>query len=389
MPIGSYYLQELSVDGHYIISDEKYPFVFEYGGQDVPLIEIAANDGAAVDNTLKRGEIQGKKVDEDGNALGGAIIGLFRPDCTEFTEENALMTTTSADDGSFSFKNIPLGDWVIREISQPTGFVLSDESFPVSITEDKQVIEIEIENAFITGNLHLTKYDADFPENKLSGAVFEVFRDSNGNKELDDEDELLGTMEETLKGIYEMNDIRYGGVLVREKTAPEGFVLDENVYYIMIDTDGKTYEVENEAGKGFINQAQKGSLKIIKTSSDGTKKGFEFRVTGPNGYDQTFVTDESGEILIENLRIGEYVVTELKNSVSANYKIADPVTVEIVADEVLTVNVYNEKTTVDVPKTGDETNLGLWIGLMICGLTGIAGTTIVCLRKRRKNKNDQ
>ena len=197
------------------------------------------------------------------------------------------------------------------------------------------------------------------------------------------------TMEETLKGIYEMNDIRYGGVLVREKTAPEGFVLDENVYYIMIDTDGKTYEVENEAGKGFINQAQKGSLKIIKTSSDGTKKGFEFRVTGPNGYDQTFVTDESGEILIENLRIGEYVVTELKNSVSANYKIADPVTVEIVADEVLTVNVYNEKTTVDVPKTGDETNLGMWIGLMICGLTGIAGTTIVCLRKRRKTKNDQ
>lgn len=86
---------------------------------------------------------------------------------------------------------------------------------------------------------------------------------------MDDEDELLGTMEETLKGIYEMNDIRYGGVLVREKTAPEGFVLDENVYYIMIDTDGKTYEVENEAGKGFINQAQKGSLKIIKTSSDG------------------------------------------------------------------------------------------------------------------------
>lgn len=75
LPIGSYYLQELSVDGHYIISDEKYPFVFEYGGQDVPLIEIAANDGAAVDNTLKRGEIQGKKVDEDGNALGGAILG--------------------------------------------------------------------------------------------------------------------------------------------------------------------------------------------------------------------------------------------------------------------------------------------------------------------------
>lgn len=72
------------------------------------------------------------------------------------------MTTTSADDGSFSFKNIPLGDWVIREISQPTGFVLSDESFPVSITEDKQVIEIEIENAFITGNLCVGRQYSEF-----------------------------------------------------------------------------------------------------------------------------------------------------------------------------------------------------------------------------------
>ena len=45
---------------------------------------------------------------------------------------------------------------------------------------------------------------ADFPENKLSGAVFEVFRDSNGNKELDDEDELLGTMEETLNLGWEL-----------------------------------------------------------------------------------------------------------------------------------------------------------------------------------------
>lgn len=71
-----------------------------------------------------------------------------------------------------------------------------------------------------------------------------------------------------------------------------------------IDTDGKTYTVENEAGKGFINHALKGSLKIIKTTSDGKKEGFAFRITGANGYDMTFTTDSKGEIFIEKLRIG-------------------------------------------------------------------------------------
>ena len=337
-----------------------------------------------MENILKRGEIKGLKVDEDGNGLAGAVIGLFRPDCEEFTAENALMTTESLEDGSFSFSSVPCNDFIVREIAQPTGFVLCEESFPVTVTEDGQVIEIQITNEFIRGNLSLTKYDADFPENKLSGAEFEVYRDTNDNQQLDDEDELLGMMEETLAGVYEMKDVLYGGVLVKEKTAPEGFVLDENAYYVMIDTDGKTYEIENEAGKGFTNQAQKGSLKIIKTSSDGVKEGFEFKVEGPNGYERTFTTDASGEIIIEDLRVGKYVVTELKNGVSENYEIADPVTVEIVADEMLTVKVHNEKITVDVPKTGDENNLAAWIALLGVGGIGLLTTAVITIRKRRK-----
>ncbi len=108
--------------------------------------------------------------------------------------------------------------------------------------------------------------------------------------------------------------------------------------YIMIDTDGKTYEVENEAGKGFYNQAFRGNLKIVKTSSDGKVEGFSFRIVGDN-YDKTFQTDANGEIFIENLRVGKYTVTEVEDSVSAGYKRPDPVTVELVKDETLTVNV--------------------------------------------------
>ena len=48
--------------------------------------------------------------------------------------------------------------------------------------------------------------------------------------------------------------------------------MDENAYYVFIDTDGRTYEIENQGREGFINQALKGSLKIIKTTSDGKEE---------------------------------------------------------------------------------------------------------------------
>jgi uncharacterized surface anchored protein len=126
-----------------------------------------------------------------------------------------------------------------------------------------------------------------------------------------------------------MDDLVYGHYLVKEKKAPDGFVLDENTYPVFIETDGKTYDVENDAGKGFLNEAMKGSLKIVKTSSDNKVEGISFRVTGENGYDKTFKTDKNGEILIEGLRIGKYVVSEVNNDASAGYILPDDEVVEI------------------------------------------------------------
>ena len=106
LPFGSYYVQELTTDSHYMLSDTKYPVTFGYADQDTPVVKFAANDGKAIENDLIYGSVSGKKVDENGNALGGALIGLFRTDDGEFTKENALLTATSAEDGSFSFENM-------------------------------------------------------------------------------------------------------------------------------------------------------------------------------------------------------------------------------------------------------------------------------------------
>ena len=382
LPFGSYYLKELSTDGHYILSDEKYPIVFEYAGQDTALVDIKANSGAPIENKLLYGEIHGLKKDENGIGLAGALIGLFRADCTEFTTENAILTATSAEDGSFSFTRVPYGNWIVREIEAPTGFVLSEKAYPVTVDADCAVIEVEIENTCIRGTVQLTKTDRDYPDNKLTGAEFTVYRDSNGNKELDADDALLGTLTETGIGVYEMADLLYGGYFVKEAKAPEGFYLDDNAYYFEIVEDGKIVPVENEAGKGFVNAPQVGSLKIIKTSSDGKIEGFSFRVTGPNGYVGVFTTDKNGEIIIENLRIGEYVVSEVSDGASSAYVLPADKTASVFEGAVTKVEMHNELR--DTPKTGDDSNPARWLALLGVSAAGAATLGVVGFRKRRK-----
>lgn len=382
LPFGSYYLKELSTDGHYILSNEKYPIAFEYAGQDTVLVEFKANGGAPIENKLLYGEIHGLKKDEDGSDLAGALIGLFRADCTEFTTENAILTATSAEDGSFSFARVPYGNWIVREIEAPTGFVLSEKTSPVTVDADGAVIEVEIENTRIRGTVQLTKTDRDSPDNKLTGAEFTVYRDSNGNKELDADDELVGTLTETGIGVYKMADLLYGGYFVKETKAPEGFYLDGNAYYFEIVEDGKIVPVENEAGKGFVNAPQVGSLKIIKTSSDGKIEGFSFRVAGPNGYAGVFTTDKNGEIIIDDLRIGEYVVSEVSDVASSAYVLPADKTASVFEGAVTKVEMHNELR--DTPKTGDDSNPALWFALLGASTAGAAVLGIVGFRKRRK-----
>lgn len=386
LPFGSYYVKEIATDEHYILSDTQYPFTFEYAGQDTETVEIKVNDGKPIENKLIYGSVSGKKIDENGEALGGALIGIFKADETEFTKEHAIMTATSEKDGSFSFAKVPYGKWIVREIEAPEGFVLDDTSYEVNIGENEQVIEVEITDEYIHGNIELTKVDADYPDNKLTGATFEVYKDVNGDGKLDDGDELIGNLEETATGIYEMKELLYGKYLVRETKAPEGFVLDKGVYSVFIEKDENTYKVENKAGVGFINEAMKGNLKIKKTSSDGKVEGFTFRVTGVNGYDSTFTTDKNGEISVDGLRIGEYTVSEVSDNVSAGYILPADKKVTVKVGETVEIEMHNELR--DTPKTGDDRKTSLWVALAGASALGIVATVVAPKRKKKKEGNE-
>lgn len=147
LPIGSYYVKEISTDNHYILSDRKYPVVFEYAGQDTASVHISVNDGDPLGNEIIYGTIKGLKIDrETGENIAGALFGLFGINETEFTEETAILTSESNEEGIFTFENVPYGEYIIRELKPAEGYLPNEENYTVTISENKEIIEITIEN---------------------------------------------------------------------------------------------------------------------------------------------------------------------------------------------------------------------------------------------------
>lgn len=372
-----YVLSEVDTDVRYVIPEDQ-----------TAAVEWSKVTHKSIHNVLKKWNATVTKSDSatgtpQGDAkLSGAVYGVYK---------GGQLVDTYVTDGNGQFTTVYYAcgdDWTIREITPSEGYLLGSTVYPVGAepqryTAEYNPIALDVTEQVIRGGVALTKVDKDYPENKLEGAVFEVYRDSNRNQELDAEDELLGTMEELGSGEYALTGLCYGGYFAKEAQAPEGFYLDENAYYFAITTDGETVTVENEAGKGFVNAAQVGSLRIVKTSSDGKLEGFSFRVTGANGYDQVFQTDAEGFILVEGLRIGDYTVSEVRDGTSDGYLLPADKTASVFEGAVTEVEMHNEKKpALEVPQTGDNSHMALWLGLL--GISGIGAAAILLMRKRKK-----
>lgn len=372
-----YVLSEVDTDVRYVIPEDQ-----------TAAVEWSKVTHKSIHNVLKKWNATVTKSDSatgtpQGDAkLSGAVYGVYK---------GGQLVDTYVTDGNGQFTTVYYAcgdDWTIREITPSEGYLLDSTVYPVGAepqryTAEYNPIALDVTEQVIRDGVALTKVDKDYPENKLEGAVFEVYRDSNRNQELDAEDELLGTMEELGGGEYALTGLCYGGYFAKEAQAPEGFYLDENAYYFAITTDGETVTVENEAGKGFVNAAQVGSLRIVKTSSDGKLEGFSFRVTGANGYDQVFQTDAEGFILVEGLRIGDYTVSEVRDSSSDGYLLPADKTASVFEGAVTEVEMHNEKKpALEVPQTGDNSHMALWLGLL--GISGIGAAAILLMRKRKK-----
>lgn len=382
VPFAKYYVQEIAADEHYILNGEKYLVSFEYQGQEMTTVYV---DCGQFKNLLKRGTVKGIKVNEADEPLENALFGLFNTDCEEFTADNAIMTSESDSEGKFEFTEVPFGSYIVREIAAPTGYVLSEESYPVTVSEDGETINIRTVNEKIRGNVTVTKIDEEYPDNRLSGAEFTVYSDEKCESE-------ISKLTETQKGVYLLENLEYGKYFLKETVAPDGFILDENVYPFSIENDGEKIEISNtEVGKGFINKPEKGGVEITKTDiSTGQlipNCGIEILDKDGNVVVQGR-TDVNGIMKFDMLRVGDYFYREFdapdgyildENSYSFTIKENG----EIIKCSMTNTKIPHQPT----PYTGDNgSDLLAWI---MIGLSLAIGSVLFICKKKKGGKNEE
>ena len=144
LPVGfKWYVKEIATDEHYILSDTKYEFNTEYQGEDIKIIDIKVNDDKAIENNLIYGSVKGLKIDrETQGTIEDATFGLFKNDTTEFTEDTAILTAVTDENGVFVFNNIPYGEYIIKELKPADGYLDNEDTFTVTIKDNEQVIEL-------------------------------------------------------------------------------------------------------------------------------------------------------------------------------------------------------------------------------------------------------
>ncbi len=226
LPFARYYVQEIATDEHYVLNGEKYLVNFEYMGQDMDTVSVKCGQFV---NELKRGTVKGIKVNESDESLENALFGLFKADETNFTAEKAYLTDESDEDGNFGFENIPYGEYIVREIEAPTGYILSDESYPVKISENGEIVEITAINKHVT--VEISKRDVH--GNELEGAEMELIN-SDG--------EVVEKWTSDGKN-HVISGLSAGKYVLKEVAAPDGYMIATDIEFTVY-TDG-TVKVEN------------------------------------------------------------------------------------------------------------------------------------------------
>lgn len=317
LPIGSYYVKEISTDNHYILSEKKYPVVFEYAGQDTATVHISVNDGEPIENEIIYGTIKGLKIDrETGENIAGALFGLFSTDETEFTEETAILTSESNEGGIFEFTNVPYGEYIVRELKPAEGYLPNEENYTVTISENKEIIEITVENDKI-------------PELGTTATI-------DGKKEF------------TVNGDVTIDDVvSYKHLVPGKEYTVKGILMDK------------------ATGKPFLVDGKEITSEVTFTAEKANSE-----VTVSFTFDGSIITKDTDVVVFESLY---YDGVEI----AVHADIDD-------TDQTVTIHPQPEP---EKPQTGDNSNLGFYIGLGSVAVGGLIAFLII--KFKRKDEDDE
>ena len=440
IPVGAkLYVKEIATDSHYILSDEKYPVTFDYAGQDTAFVEIKANGGEAIKNDILYGSVKGLKIDRETEAvIAGAKFGLFRSGETEFTADNAILTAESGEDGVFTFENIPYGDWLIKELQPADGYLANEEIYPVSITENEQTVEITVVNdripevkttATVDGDKEVcatevfTLTDTVSYSHLIPGKEYVLkgtLMDKNTGKAFTENGEAVTTetvfTPEAPNGTVTVS-FTFDSRLIKENTS---LVVFETLYkdgkelavHADIEDEDQTVKVtvpeigtkatvngeKSAVAKGDITIEDTVSYKNLTVGKEYTVKGIlmdkatgkPFLVNGKEVTSEVTFTAEKkdGEITVRFTFDGSKVTKQTDIVVfEALYRDGMEIAAHAdIEDGGQTVTLTPPAP--PVPQTGDNSNLGFWIGLGAVALGGLVAVIIIRV-KSRKDEDDE
>ena len=326
--IGNYYIKEITAPEGYVLSGVTYPFSITDTNQDI---------GIPVYNDPIKGKVSVLKTGEGNNPLQDVLF------CIYDTSDNFVQEIITNEQGEATSKYLDYGDYYIKEVSAPEGYILNDENIPFSISENEETVEITITNTIIRGKLKVTKKDEE--GNLLEGVVFCIY---------DMNDILVEELTTNAEGEAISSDLIYGEYYFKETSTIEGYVLNDEPVSFNIYEDGGIIEVE------LVNEKIYGQVKIIKSDNDtgAFLDGAVFELyNSQNELIETLNTDSNGYAVSNALEYGEYSIKEVRapegyvlNNESCAFTIVSD-------EETITLDITNDpiKGKVEVIKTDSET----------------------------------
>ena len=439
LPVGfKWYVKEIATDEHYILSDTKYEFDTDYQGQHIKLIDIKVNDDKAIENNLIYGSVKGLKIDrETQETIKGATFGLFFANATELTEKNAVLTAVTDENGIFTFSNIPYGEYLIKEIKPADGYLDNEDVFTVIIKDNEQVVELTAINdkvpeigttATIDGNKEVNatevftltdtvEYKHLIPgkEYQLKGVLMDK---ATGKSLLINEKEITSEVKFTPEQPSGTVDVlfTFDSKFIKTETQIVAFEYlfkdgKELTMHTDIEDEGQTVTVKIPSIKttakvnGKKKVVAKGDVTITDTASyENLTPGKEYEATG------ILMDKKTGKpFKVKGKEVTSTVkftpdkangTVEVKFTFDASdiKKSTDLVVFESMYRDNVEIathaNINDDGQTVTIkpyiphnPKTGDERNIGTWIGLGGVGL-GAAVAVLVLKLKMEKDEDE-
>ena len=302
---GNYFVKETKAPEGYVIDNTEYPINITKNGQIVK-IENAKNVGF-VNFPIKGNILVVKSDDSKTNRIEGAEFTLYD------SEGNIISVKTTDKFGEITFKDLLIGSYIVKETNAPEGYICDDNEYTINIDTNGKTYTVSNEpdgklflNKPIKGSICIIKTD-EAMKLELAGAEFTLY---------DNNKEAILTKTTGIDGNIVFENLVYGNYFVKETKAPEGYIIDNNMYEINIDTDGKMYSVSNVSDNTvFINIPIRGNISVIKTNEDKTinLEGAEFTLYDSNGnVVKAALTDKNGSITFKNLIYGKYIIKETK-----------------------------------------------------------------------------